>query len=139
MNQTMDVARYVNLFMGTASAMQLSARSSKDCIYVGVGHEGSPARLTAIPPRRVTRAPIEIGVHSTILGAQMATLLSPFENMMVLPQPSRQKILRALSIPDEESARITDVSVDSGWFILGLKNDTTASSPTATTLQAVLN
>ena len=52
MNQSMNVARYVNLFMGEASAMQLSARSSKDCIYVGVGHKGSPARLTAIPPRR---------------------------------------------------------------------------------------
>ena len=135
MNQGMNVARYVNLFMGEASAMQLSARSSKDCIYVGVGHEGSPARLTAIPPRRAAVAPIEIGVHSTILGGKVAELLSLFENKMVLPQPSRQEILRALSIPDEESARIMDVSVHDGWFVLGLQNETPASSPTAITLQ----
>jgi hypothetical protein len=135
-NREMNVAQYVNLFMGDASAMQLSARSSKDCIYIGVGHAGSPARLTAIPPRRAAMAPIEIGVHSTILGAQVAKLLSLFENKMALPQLSRQEILRALSIPDEEFARITDVGVHGGWFVLGLQNKTPASSPTATTPQA---
>ena len=69
MNHSMSVARFVNLFMGEASAMQFSARSSKDCIYIGVGHEGSPARLTVIPPRRTVLAPIEIGVHATLLHA----------------------------------------------------------------------
>ncbi|HBO42625.1 MAG TPA: hypothetical protein DD670_01555 [Planctomycetaceae bacterium] len=136
MNQRINLARYVNLFMGEAAAMQLSARSSKDCIYVGVGHEGGPSRLTAIPPRRAAVAPIEIGIHSTMLGGQVAKLLSLFGNDMVLPQASRQEILRALSIPDEESARIIDVRVDHGWFVLGLQNETPASSPTATMPQA---
>lgn len=135
MNQRLNVARYVNLFMGDVSAMQLSARSSKDCIYVGVGRKGSPARLTVIPPRRVTLAPIEIGIHSTTLGGQVAKLLSLFGNKMVLPQPSRQEILRALSIPDEEFARIMDFGVHDGWFVLSLQNATPASSPAATTAQ----
>ena len=136
MNQSMNVARYVTLFMGEAFAMQLSARLSKDCIYVGVGHEGIPARLTAIPPRCAAAAPIEIGVHTTILGGQVAKLLSLFGNKTVSPQPSRQEILRALAIPDEESARIMDVGVQDGWFVLGLQNETPASSPNETTPQA---
>ncbi|MEI8376215.1 MAG: hypothetical protein WCJ35_25625 [Planctomycetota bacterium] len=132
MNRSMIVAQFVNLFVGKASAMQLSARSSKDCIYVGVGHEGSPARLTAIPPRRASVAPIEIGVHSTILGGQVTKLFNLLENKTVLPQPSRQEILRALSIPDEASAWIKDVSVHDGWFVFGIQNETPASSLTAT-------
>ena len=135
MNREMNVARYVNLFMRQASAMQLSARSSKDCIYVGVGHQGSAARLTVIPPRSAVVAPIEIGVHSTLLGGQVAKLLSLFNNKMVLPQSSRQELLRALSIPDEESAKILNVGVHDGWFVLGLRNEMPASSPTATMSQ----
>ena len=136
MNQSMNVAQFVNLFMGAATAMQLSARSSKDCIYVGIGHQGSPVRLTAIPPRRTAVAPIEIGVHATILGGQVAKLLNLFEKKTVLLQPSRQEILRALSIPDEEAARIVDVSVQDGWFVFGLQNEKPASSLTAATPQA---
>lgn len=136
MNRSMNVARYVNLFMGEPSAMQLSARSSKDCIYVGVGYKGSPARLTAIPPRRATLAPIEIGVHSTILGGQVTKLLGPFEDKMVLLQSARQELLRALSISDEESARIMDIGVHDGWFVFGLQTETPASSAAAATPQA---
>jgi hypothetical protein len=136
MNQGVRVARYVNLFMGGASPVQLSARSSKDCVYVGVGRDGSPSRLTVIPPRGAVLAPIEIGVHSTILGAQVAALLGRFENKMTLPQAARQEILRALSIPDQESARITGVGVHDGWFVLGLQSEPPASSATATTPQA---
>ena len=139
MNEGLLVARFVNLFMGEASAMQLSARSSKDCIYVGVGHEGSAARLTAIPPRRAALAPIEIGVHVTLLGGQVAQVLRLFENKTVLPQPSRQAILRALSIPDEDSVRIVDVSVHDGWFVFGLQNAMPAGSLTATAPPATAN
>lgn len=135
MNREMRLARYVNIFMGQASAIQLSARSSKDCIYVGVGHKGSPARLTILPPRSATVAPIEIGVHSTILGGQVAKLLRLFNNKVVVPQPSRQELLRALLIPDEQSARILNVGVHDGWFVLGLQNETPASSPTTTAPQ----
>ena len=132
-NQKLNLARYVNIFIGSASAKQLSARSTKDCIFIGVGREGSPARLTIIPPRRETEAPIEIAVHSTILGEPVAKLLGLFQNAMELPQPSRQEILQALSIPEEEYARITDIGVHDGWFVLGLQNETPASSPIATT------
>jgi hypothetical protein len=35
--------------------------------------------------------------------------------------------------------RIADVSVDDGWFILGLQNETAESPPAASTLQAASN
>lgn len=137
MNRSVNVARFVNLFMGEASAMQLSARSAKDCIYIGVGHKGSPARLTAIPSRRAAvAAPIEIGIHSTLLGTKVIKLLGRFENMTVLSQSCRQELLRALSIPNEESARIVDVGLHDGWFVFALQNETPASSLTAARPQA---
>jgi hypothetical protein len=135
MNQSMNVARYVTLFMGEAFAMQISARMSKDCIYVGVGHEGRPVRLTSVPPRCAAAAPIEIGVHSTLFGGHVAKLLGLFGDKTVPQPPSRQELLRALAISDKESARIVDVGVQDGWFVLGLQNGTPASSPTATTPQ----
>jgi hypothetical protein len=133
MNRNVNLARYVNLFLGEAAAMQLSARSSTDCIYIGVGHEGSPSRLTAVPPSRDAMAPIEIGVHTTLLGPRVAKFLGLFKNKTALPQNSRQEFLRALSIPDEEAARIVDVGVQDGWFVFGLQNEAVASSPIATT------
>ena len=51
MNQQLNIVLYTNLFVGKGLAMQLAARSSKDCIHIGVGKQGSPAQLTAIPPR----------------------------------------------------------------------------------------
>ena len=102
-------------------------------MYGGSGREGRPARLTFIPPRRAALAPIEIGVHTTILNEQVAKILSLFQNKTISVRPSRQELLRALSIPDEESARIMDVGVQDGWFVLALQNGTPASSPTATT------
>ena len=131
MNQSMHVARYVKIFMGETAAMQLSARSSADCIYVGVGHEGSPARLTTIPPRSTSAAPVEIGVHSTLLGPRVVKVLSFFKDKTVLPQPSRQEFLRALAIPDEEAPWIVDVGLQDGWFVFGLQNEAPASSPPA--------
>jgi len=136
MNQNVNIARYVNLFMSEASAMQLSARSSKDCIYVGVGREGSPAQLTAIPPRRAVVAPIEIGVHSTILGKQVTKLLGFFETTTVVRQPSRQEILRAFSIPDEVAAKIMEVGIQDDWLVFGLQNDAQGSSSTVAASQA---
>jgi hypothetical protein len=71
-----------------------------------------------------------------MFGGQVAKLLSLFENKTVLPQPSRQEILRALSIPDEEAERIVDVGVQDGWFVFGLQNERSVSSQTASAPQA---
>ena len=94
-------------------------------------------RLTVIPPRRTTLAPIEIAVHASMLGGQVAKLLGLFENKTVLPQPSRQEILRALAIPAADAARIVDVSVRDGWFVFGLQDEEPANSLTAAAPQAV--
>jgi hypothetical protein len=134
MNQKMDLVRYVNLFMGEVP-VQLATRSSKDCIHIGIGHEGSATRLTVVPPRREVVAPIEICVHRTILGEPVANLVHLVENP-VLPQPLRLKVLAALAINEMDTASIRDIAVYDDWFILGVHNETAASSPTATTQRA---
>jgi hypothetical protein len=120
MNQKMNLVRYVNIFMGEVP-VQLAAKSSKDCIYIGIGYEGSAARLTTIPPRREAVAPIEIWVYRTILGEPVAKLIRVVENT-VLPQPFRSQILAALAINDAETAGIRDLAVYDDWFVLGLQN-----------------
>ena len=132
MNQKLNIVLYKNLFVGEGPTVQLAARSSKDCIHIGIGKEGSPARLTIIPPRRDLLAPIEIWVHSTILGEQVTKLLTLVENNIVLPQTSRVEILRALLIPPAESERLIDIAVHDGWMVFGLHNDTAESTTTAT-------
>ncbi len=131
MNQKLNFVLYKNLFVGEGLAVQLAARSSKDCIHIGVGKEGSPARLTVIPPRRELVAPIEIWVHSTILGEPVAELLKLVENKIVLPQISRLEILGALLIPPEESGRLIDVAVYDDWIVFGLQNEAAESTTTA--------
>ncbi len=127
MNKTANVAGLVKLLMVEGSSLQLSARSTEDCIYVGVGHEGGPARLTAIPPRCPMSTPIEISVYSTMFGAQVAKLLS-VSRKDASPQLFRQEVLRALLIPKEEAAGIADVGIQEGWLVLGLQSPAPTSS-----------
>jgi hypothetical protein len=131
MNQKMNVVLYKNLFVGEELAVQLAARSSKDCIHIGLGKEGSPARLTAIPPRRELVAPIEIWVHSKILSESVTTLLTLVDNKIVLPKTSRMEILRALLIPPAESERLIDLAVCDGWIVFGFQNEAVKSTTTA--------
>ncbi len=121
MNETANVARLVKLLMVEGSTLHLSARSTEDCIYVGVGPEGGPARLTPTPPRCPTQMPIEIAVCSTGLAGQIAKLLVDSRNS-ALPIPSRQEILQALLIPKDEAARLADIGVQDGWLIFGLQS-----------------
>ena len=130
MNKTANVSGLVKLLMAEGSSLQLSARSTEDCVYVGVGREGGPAKLNAIPPRCRTATPIEIGVQTSVFGGQVAKLLSAFKND-ALSQHSRQAILRALLIPKEEAAGIADVGVQEGWLVLGLQ----APAPTSSTVR----
>jgi hypothetical protein len=131
MNQKLNIVLYKNLFVGEGLPVQLAARSSKNCIHIGVGKEGSPARLTVIPPRRELAAPIEIWVHSTIFGEPLTKLLTLVENNIVLPQTSRLEILRALLIPPAESERLIDLAVYDGWIVLGLQNEAVESTTIA--------
>ena len=131
MNKKMDLVRYVNRFVGDVP-VQFAGKSSKDCIYIGVGHEGSAVRLTAIPPRREAAAPIEIWLHQTILGEPVAKLIHLVENT-AWSQPLRSKLLMALAITEVETARIKDIVVCDDWFVLGLQNEAAVSPSTAMT------
>ncbi|MEX0977983.1 MAG: hypothetical protein WDZ48_03980 [Pirellulales bacterium] len=131
MNQKLNIVVYRNLFVGQGPAVQIAARSSKDCIHIGVGKQGSPAQLTVIPPRREVVAPIEIWVHSAILGEPVAKLLTLVENKMVLSPTSRLEILGALLIPPAESERLIDLAVYDGWIVIGLQNEAAQSPTTA--------
>jgi hypothetical protein len=136
MNQKLNIVLYKNLFVGEGLPVQLAARSSKNCIYVGVGKVGSPARLTVIPPRRELEAPIEIWVHSTIFGEPVTKLLTLVENNVVLPKNSRLEILRALLIPPAESERLLDLAVYDGWMVLGLQKEAAETTTTASERQS---
>lgn len=131
MNQKMNIVLYKNLFVGEGLAVQLAARSSKDCIHIGLGKEGSAAKLTVIPPRRELVAPIEIWVHSKILSESVTTILTLVEDKIVLPQTSRMEILRALLIPPAESERLIDLAVADGWIVFGFQNEAAESTTTA--------
>ena len=132
MNQQLNIVLYENLFVGKGLAVQLAARSSKDCIHIGVGKKGSPARLTMIPPRRELVAPIEIWLHSTILGEPATKLLTLVEKKKAFSQTSRLEMLQALLIPAAESARLLDLAVHDDWIVFGLQNEAAASATIAT-------
>ena len=134
MNQKMNLVRYINLFVGEVP-VQLAAKSSKDCICIGVGREGTTGRLTTLLPRREMVAPVEIWVHKAILGEPVTKLLRLAENT-VLPQPSRSKILMVLAIGETETAGIQDIAVYDEWFVLGLQNQMSPNPPSATTHRA---
>ena len=131
MNQKLNFVLYKNLFVGEGLAVQLAAQSSKNCIHIGVGKEGSPARLSAIPPRRELVAPIEIWVHSTILGEQVTKLLTLVENNMILPKSLQLQVLQALLMPPAESDRLIDLAVCDGWIVLGLQNESAEGTTAA--------
>ena len=131
MNQKLNIVLFKNLFVGDGPAVQLAARSSKDCIHIGIGKPGSPARLTAIPPRRELVAPIEIWVHSTMLGEPVTQPLPLVENKTGLPQTLRTEILRALLGPPTEVGGLIDLAVYDGWIVIGLQNKAAESATTA--------
>lgn len=130
-NQKWNLAHYVNLFMGEAP-VRLAAKSSKECICIGVGQEGSAARPITDLPRRDSAAPVEVWVHRTILGEPVAKIVEVLGNA-ILPQPLQSKILAALAINAAETANIRDIAVHDDWFVLGLQNVAAASLQTATT------
>ena len=133
MNKQLNVVFYTNLFLGKGFAKQLAARSSKDCIHIGVGKQGGPAQLTVIPPRHELVAPIEIWVHSTSLAEPVTKSLALVKNKTILPQTSRLELLQALSLPPEESGRLKDLAVYDGWIVFGLQN--AAAEGTTTTIK----
>jgi hypothetical protein len=133
MNRQLNIVWYTNLFVGKGLAMQFAARSSKDCIHIGFGKQGSPSRLTVIPTRREVSAPIEIWVHPSVLGEQVTKHLTLVDNKLVLPKASQAEILQALALPSTGSGSIIDLQASDGWIVYSLQNAPLASAATALT------
>jgi hypothetical protein len=133
MNRKLNIVSYKDLLVGQGPAVQLAARSSSDCIYIGISKQGRSEQLTEIPPRRELVAPVEIWVHSTIVGAPVTKLLTLIENKAALPPASQLEFLAALSIPPPESGSLLDLAVCEGWVVLGLQNNGAENTETVTT------
>ena len=124
-NRQLNIARYVNALFGPASKPHLATRSCKDCILVGIGNEESPQRLVTFPPEREKPAPIELWIHTSLLGermARVATILDRIENK-VLPVAAQLEVLQVIVGPSQVAERAFDIGFREGWVVIGLQND----------------
>lgn len=120
LNRRLNTGRIVNTLFGESAKLQVASCTSPDCAHVGIGREGSPVRLTSLPPRRPTTAPVELWVHPTVLGKDVAAvvdILSRVENGVVLAA-SRLAILSAMSVSQDEPAKALDVAVVESWLVI---------------------
>jgi hypothetical protein len=127
MNETASIAWIMKLLLAQGPSTHLSTRSSQDCIYIGIGGEGSPGSSTATPPRSRTVAPIEIGIYSSSLTGPLAKLLTASDGKTSL-QSLPQGVLRSLLIPQDEAEGIAEAGIQDGWLVFGLQNPATAST-----------
>lgn len=120
-NEATELARYVNRFLGDRSKLQIYAKSSSDCIHIGVGPAGEKYDLmTVLPPSRKPSAPIEFWAHTSILNGPVATLLKLAAPQTTLPQPLKTKFLEMLSLASAPSDSSIDVASYDGWLVLSV-------------------
>lgn len=120
-NERTGLARYVNRFLGDQTTLQLYAKSSTDCIHIGIGPAGEKYELmTALPPSRDKSAPIEIWVYSSILSPPVAALVQGITPQTALPPLVQTKILEALLIPTLAPNSSIQLALEEGWLVLGL-------------------
>ena len=120
-NEATELARYVNRFLGDSSKQQIYAKSSSDCIHIGIGPAGEKYELmTALPPSRDKSAPIEIWVYSSILSPPVAALVQGITPQTALPPLVQTKILEALLIPTLAPNSSIQLALEEGWLVLGL-------------------
>lgn len=123
-NRQLDIARYVNALFGPKSKPHLAARTCQDCLLIGIGNEKSPRRLVTFPPEREKPAPIELWVHSSMLGtrmARLATIMDRFDSTL-LPAASRFEVLQLILGNGQTQAPI-DVEFHRGWMVIGFQNE----------------
>jgi len=129
-NRRLEIARYVNALFGPSAKPNLVSSSSKDCILIGIGKEGTSSALAEMLPHRKNPQPIEILVHSSMLGERfsgMALAAEKIENY-VLPAAQQLQILQVVMGIPPSSERQFEVSFQSGWIVIGLKNEATKHS-----------
>lgn len=129
-NRRLDIARYVNALFGPSSKPNLVASSCQDCILVGIGKQSNSSKLSDILPERKVPFPIEIWVHSSMLGEQvagMATLAEKFENY-VMPAAQQLQVLQIVMGASPSPERAFEVTFQQGWFAIGLQNEPAVST-----------
>lgn len=129
-NRRLDIARYVNALFGPSSKPNLVASSCEDCILVGIGKQANSAKLAELLPIRKKPLPIEIWVHSSMLGervAGMATVAEKIENY-VLPAPLQLQMLQVVMGASPSQERAFEVSFQQGWLVIGLQNEPAVST-----------
>jgi hypothetical protein len=131
MNKKLNIALYKNMFLGEGNPVQLAARSSEECIHIGIGHEGDPAQLTEIPPRRETTAPFEIWIHLSNPAEPVGKLVNLQKDTGLLPEALAHEIRQILLVPNSESGKFIDLAVQDGWIVLGLRSETLEVAQTA--------
>jgi len=129
-NQQLNIARYVNALFGPTSKPKLATRSCKDCILIGIGNDESPSRLATYPPEREKPAPIEIWVHNSLFGEQMASLAAVVEKIegRLVPAAAKLQVLQLLFGPAQTAEPQFDVGFTQGWVVIGLQNDLPATA-----------
>jgi len=128
-NRRLDIARYVNALFGPSSKPNLVVSSCEDCILVGIGKQANSAKLAELFPDRKKPFPIEIWVHSSMLGEQlagMATLAEKIENYVV-PAAMQLQVLQVVMGATPSPERTFDVSFQQGWLVIGLQNEPSVS------------
>lgn len=117
-NEGTGLVRYITRFLGDQSTLQVYAKSSVDCIHIGIGPDGEKYEpMTALPPSREKSAPIEIWVHSSIVGEPAVAAMQAASPQSALPPMVKSRILGALSLPLPDES--IDVTIQDGWLVLG--------------------
>ncbi|HEX3870850.1 MAG TPA: hypothetical protein VHV77_10465 [Pirellulales bacterium] len=118
-NDQTDFVRYVSHFLGSTTPLQISAKSSTDCVHIGVGLASERyAAMTDLPRLREKSAPFEIWVNMSFLGAPIVTLLPLGAPTGLLTTALEQKILEVLSIPAPDESM--HLGFEAGWLVFEL-------------------
>lgn len=127
-NADSDLVRYVNRFFGEQTPLQAFAKSSTDCIQIGVGTQGEKyGPLTALP-KRAQSAAIEVWVHPSILGDSMKSLPALAASQTTLSVLAQTDILSALSLSLTPENASIGVSIEGGWLVITLPDEEAATA-----------
>ena len=129
-NRRLDIARYVNALFGPSSKPNLVASSCEDCILVGIGKQANSDKLAELLPDRKKPLPIEIWVHTSMLGEQlsgMAAVAEKIENY-VIPAALQLQVLQVVMGASPSPERGFEVSFQQGWLVIGLQNEPAVST-----------
>lgn len=124
-NRELRMVRYANAMLNPDSQPRLAARSLKDCVLVGIARKGDSPRLVTLPPECKSAAPIEIWVHTSLLGDRATLMVGVFDRLEseVLPAASPFAVSQLQAPPAAEKWRAFDMKLHQGWIVVGLHKD----------------